>query len=594
VRKRILGAITGLLAVSAAAGVALGQNSGQAIDGRMERILAAAGPGERISAWVYLTDKPGLARQADALVSERSLERRRRVLPPSLVVDQTDLPVDERYVAAIVQTGALLRERSKWLNAVSLSATPAQLRALAALPCVRLIEPLLRGGRRRVFSNAETAPATPVAPAGPEVAARSTASRLSYGASLTQVTSVNAVPVHDAGNGAEGILIGVFDNGFRLPDHEAFAQMKIVATYDFVDRKVSVVPRDTSPGFGDHGVETLSTIGGYAPGTLIGPAYGASFILCRTENDSSETPAEEDKWIAAIEWADSIGVQVTSTSLGYLDYDSSYTSWTWHDMDGRTTPISRAATMAARKGIIVVNSAGNEGIGPNFPNQNTLIAPADADSVLAVGALTPSGSRASFSSVGPTTSVPPRIKPDVMAQGTSVVVAYAYEPSMYTTARGTSFSCPLAAGAAALILKAVPTATPMQIINTMKSTASRASTPDNAYGWGTVNTVAAINALGGIIIVPPTPLPAAIQLDQNYPNPFNPRTTIGITLPQAGDLRLAVYDILGRQVALLADGRYAEGPHVFEFDGSQLASGAYIYRLSAGGMQFTKRMMLVR
>lgn len=589
-RKRVLAVITGLLAVSAAAGVALGQNSRQAIDGRLERILASAEPGERISAWVYFADKPGLARPADPLVSERSLERRRRVLPPSMVVDQTDLPVDERYVSAIVETGALLRERSKWLNAVSLSATPAQMRALAALPFVRLIEPLLRAGRSRMFPDAGTAPA---AQAGPQVAARSTASRLSYGASLAQVTSVNAVPVHDAGNGAEGILIGVFDNGFRLPGHKAFAQMNVVATYDFVDHKVSVVPRNTSGGFGEHGVETLSTIGGYAPGSLIGPAYGASYILLRTENDSSETPFEEDKWIAGIEWADSIGVQVTSTSLGYLTYDAPFTSWTWQDMNGRTTPISRAAAMAVRKGILVVNSAGNNGIGPNFPNQNTLNAPADADSVLTVGALTPSGSRASFSSVGPTTSNPPLIKPDVMAQGSSVVVASPYDTSGYTSSQGTSFSCPLAAGAAALILKAVPTATPMQIVNAMRSTASRASTPDNAYGWGAVNTVAAINALGGSLVIP-TPLPAAIQLDQNYPNPFNPKTRIGITLSESADIRLTVYDLLGRQVAMLAEGRYPLGPHTFEFDGSRLASGAYVYRLSAGGTQFTKRMMLIR
>jgi subtilisin family serine protease len=588
-----LAVITGLLAVSAAAGVALGQNSRQAIDGRLERVLASAEPGERISAWVYFADKPGLARPADPLVSERSLERRRRVLPPSMVVDQTDLPVDERYVSAIVETGALLRERSKWLNAVSLSATSAQIRALAALPFVRAIEPLLRAGRSRVFPDAGTAPASPAAQAGPLVAARSAASRLSYGASLAQVTSVNAVPVHDAGNGAEGILIGVFDNGFRLPGHKAFAQMNVVATYDFVDHKVSVVPRNTSGGFGEHGVETLSTIGGYAPGSLIGPAYGASYILLRTENDSSETPFEEDKWIAGIEWADSIGVQVTSTSLGYLTYDAPFTSWTWQDMNGRTTPISRAAAMAVRKGILVVNSAGNNGIGPNFPNQNTLNAPADADSVLTVGALTPSGSRASFSSVGPTTSNPPLIKPDVMAQGSSVVVASPYDTSGYTSSQGTSFSCPLAAGAAALILKAVPTATPMQIVNAMRSTASRASTPDNAYGWGAVNTVAAINALGGSLVIP-TPLPAAIQLDQNYPNPFNPKTRIGITLSESADIRLTVYDLLGRQVAMLAEGRYPQGPHTFEFDGSRLASGAYVYRLSAGGRPFAKRMMLIR
>ena len=155
---------------------------------------------------------------------------------------------------------------------------------------------------------------------------------------------------------------------------------------------------------------------------MIGPAYGASYILARTENDSSETPAEEDKWVRAIEWADSLGVQVTSTSLGYLDYNPGYTSWTWENMDGRTTVITRAAAMAVRKGILVVNSAGNEGFNPTH---NTLVAPADADSVVAAGAVGPDGKRASFSSIGPITSVPPHIKPDVMAQGTNVFVASA-------------------------------------------------------------------------------------------------------------------------------------------------------------------------
>jgi len=566
----------------------------QTIDGRLARELATKAPDGLVKAWVFFDAKPGLSKLAspEALVSERSLERRRKVLPASQVVDRSDLPVDERYIDAVAKTGASIRERSRWLNAVSISATPAQLREVAALPHVVRVEPVLLGGGRRI-------PVAPDSDGANDVLRKETGTKLSYGSSLTQINSINAVPVHDSGNYAQGILIGVFDNGFRLLTHEAFAQMHIVATYDFVDHKVSVVPLNTTPGFGDHGVMTLSTIGGYKAGSLVGPAFGASYILCRTENDSSETPFEEDKWIAAIEWADSIGVQVTSTSLGYLTYDAPFKSWTWQDMDGRTTPITRAAAMAVRKGIIVVNSAGNEGSGPNFPHQNTLNAPADADSVLTVGALNPSGIRASFSSVGPSTSTPAHIKPDVMAQGTNIVAANPYDPQAYyapsSGLQGTSFSCPLAAGAAALVLKAVPTATVMQIVGAMKSTASRAQNPGpaNDYGWGTVNTAAAIAALGGTITLPP-PVPPTFALDQNYPNPFNGISDIEFRISDASDVTLKVFDLLGREVATLVNERKGPGIYTARFDAGGLASGTYLYRLKAGSLSQTRGMTLIR
>jgi subtilisin family serine protease len=166
---------------------------------------------------------------------------------------------------------------------------------------------------------------------------------------------------------------------------------------------------------------------------------------------------------------------VTSTSLGYLIYDFPYTSWTWQDMNGNTTVITRAADAAVARGIVVVNSAGNSGSSAH----NTLGVPADGDSVLTVSAVTSSGTRSSFSSVGPTTSTPPRIKPDVMAQGSSVVVASSTNTTVYTTSSGTSFSCPLAAGVAALVVQARPSATAIQVMNAMRNTASRSSTPDN-------------------------------------------------------------------------------------------------------------------
>jgi hypothetical protein len=416
------------------------------------------------------------------------------------------------------------------------------------------------------------------------------------------VNQIKVPPLHDAGNSAQGVLVGVFDDGFRLPDHEAFATMNVLATYDFVDNKVSVVPINSdSNSLGDHGVNTLSTIGGYKPGVLIGPAYGATYILARTEDTRSETPLEEDNWVAAIEWADSIGVQVTSTSLGYLDYDSAYPSWTWLDMNGRTTVVTQAAAMAVRKGILVVNSAGNDG---SNSSHNTLNAPADGDSVVAAGAVDPAGNRAPFSSVGPSTANPPRIKPDVMAQGVSVLTASAFTTTGYGLSQGTSFACPLAAGVAALLVKANPTAPPMRIIEAMKLTASNAAAPDNLIGWGILNASAALHYLNPTDTGVVDPQPVLYTLSQNYPNPFNPGTSITYVLPQAAFVTLTVYDLLGRAVRVLVDGQQPGGRRWAEWDGKDsrgmpAASGAYIYRLTAAGADgaqtvLTNRMMLIR
>jgi len=233
-------------------------------------------------------------------------------------------------------------------------------------------------------------------------------------------------------------------------------------------------------------------LAGYAPGKLIGPAYAAGYLLARTENDASETPLEEDNWVAAIEWADSLGVDVVSSSLGYLDYDPPIPSWTWQDMDGNTTLITRAADMAVARGIVVVNGAGNNGFDPTH---NTLLAPADGDSVITVGGVLPDSVRYVSSSCGPTTDNPPRIKPDIMTMGGLDYIALATGTSQYTFSAGTSFACPLAAGVVALLLQARPSATPMQIREALRATASNSSSPNNQYGWGIVNAVAALQHL---------------------------------------------------------------------------------------------------
>lgn len=480
------------------------------INPRLAGTLTTLPPDEAVMAWVYFRDKgthEALSRTVpQTVVSDRSLQRRAKVRPADALVDHTDLPVEQSYVAQVAARVTRVRQQSKWLNGVSVSGTPAQIRSLADLPCVLSIGPLTRARRSPVETELAPDALPPPAPEG--------TTSFNYGSSFSQVNQINVPAVHDRNNYGQGVVIGVFDNGFRLLNHQVFDTLRprIIATYDFVDHKTDVAPNNPDAGFGAHGVNTLSTIGGFRSGQLIGPAFGASYILARTENDSSETPFEEDNWVAAIEWADSIGVDVTSTSLGYLDYDAPYTSWTWEDMDGNTTAITRAADMAAGRGILVVNSAGNEGLNVSH---NTLGAPADGDSVFTIGAVTSTGTRSSFSSVGPTTSIPPRIKPDVMAQGSTVRVASATNPTAYGTSQGTSFSCPLAAGVAALMVHARPTDPPMEIIGVLRATASRATTPDNQYGWGILNVLAALSPSGVSLVAPAdalTELDTTLQL----------------------------------------------------------------------------------
>jgi serine protease AprX len=571
---------------------------------RLQSALRYSGAGDQVGIWVQFADKGAAELRKAAIprdvVSERALLRRLTVLPAERVVDYADLPVDEGYIRIVAEHVAAIRQRSRWFNAVSAIATPAQIEQLATTPFVSEIDLIVRYRRDRTVEQPRKA--APGEIRSPLLKTESP-DALDYGNSLAQVSLLNIPAVHNTGNAAEGIIIGVFDNGFRLPNHQAFDSLKIIGTRDFVDHKTSVVPNNPSPAFGSHGINTLSTIGGFKPGSLIGPAYKAKFILARTENDSSETPIEEDNWAAAIEWAESLGVQVTSTSVGFLDYDTPYTSWTWQDMNGRTTKITRAAAEAVRKGVIVVNSAGNNGIAAD-PSRNTLNAPADADSVLAVGAVTPSGVRAYFSSVGPTTSIPPHIKPDVMATGTSVWVADATTPAGYTLMDGTSLSCPLCAGVAALVLKAHPTATAMKIVEALKMTASRASTPDNLYGWGIINAAKAINYLAPPDTGGPPNVPSAFQLEQNFPNPFNPKTVITYNLPEPSSVTLRIYDILGREVKELVNATQARGPYLPSWDGSNneggpASSGVYFYRLEALGISgtratFTKKMMLLK
>ncbi len=438
---------------------------------------------EQVKVWIYFTDKGASLDKyysnPELVVSKRSLQRRAKVMEGKSLIDFRDLPVNGAYVQTLKNNGVKIHHRSRWFNAISGYADKSVIEKIASLPFVKGIDLV-----RKFKTKDKTL--RPTKSGIPKSSPKGTHS-FDYGPSYVQDEQINVPAVHDLGFYGQGVVICLMDAGFNNLEHEVFQSMNIIAAYDFVNNDDNV-DDEGDMGEGSHGTMTLSTIGGFKPGNLIGPAFGATYILAKTENTDSETPAEEDNWIAAAEWADSIGVDVTSTSLGYLGMDPPYEGYTWQDMDGNTATITIGADLAVKRGIVVVNSAGNEG---DNDQHNTLGAPADGDSVIAVGAVNDDGSRTYFSSVGPT--VDGRIKPDIMAMGSSVYVASPYSPTDYTSSSGTSFSCPLSAGVAALVLCANPGLTPMQVRDALRNTASRANNPDNKYGWGIIDALAAIN-----------------------------------------------------------------------------------------------------
>lgn len=274
----------------------------------------------------------------------------------------------------------------------------------------------------------------------------------------------------------------MLDTGFRK-SHQAFRNARLLAEWDFVNGDGDVQQDLSDPNdYSDaHGTGTWSVLGGFSPGQLFGPAYGADFLLAKTETTSFERPIEEDYWVAGIEWAESLGAEVISSSLGYTDW------YTFADMDGRTAVTTRAADRAVSLGVVVVNAAGNERDEP----WGHIIAPADGFGVVAVGAVNAGGRIAPFSSPGPTFDG--RTKPEVCALGVDDWMAAngADGSDTYGRASGTSFATPLVAGAVALILEAHRDWTPRRVRSALLGTAERNLRPDNNYGWGIIDATSA-------------------------------------------------------------------------------------------------------
>lgn len=428
----------------------------------------------QIPAWswyyrVYFRDKglniPGNYSAAD-LFSARAVERRLKV--GIQVPDIRDIPVSAEYLSEISSRGFNLHCKSRWMNtALFKTESLADISQLLDLPFVSDVKivkkPLTKSiSSSKLLVSAESAENFPYD---------------------RPISMVNGFTLQNSGFDGKGVLIAVLDAGFiNANSISSLAHLRnrkgIVATYDFVKKNAFVYD------FHNHGTAVLSVLAGKINNELAGTAPGADYLLLKTEDVLSEFPCEEDFWAAGAEFADSAGADIISSSLGYFNFDDPALNYKFSDLDGNTAFITRVADIAASKGILVVNSAGNE----RMNSWKHIICPADGDSVIAVGAVDGNNYISTFSSAGPTFDR--RIKPDNCAMGVNVPLQT--DINSVTRASGTSFSCPVLSGMAACLIQAVPGSVSSDIIEALRISADRYTTPDSLYGYGIPDMVAAL------------------------------------------------------------------------------------------------------
>lgn len=424
-------------------------------------------PGGRCMMYrLYLRDKdlqhtPFSVNRPEQFLSARSIERRKR---QGLPVDVTDLPIAPAYLDSVSRTGIEIVGQSKWNNTLlvkihkekelnklnSLSFITKKLKVFSSPDSITERK---RSSFRKELNSWESVP-------------------IHYGAAAEQLKSLGGQRIHERGFYGNGMMIAVFDGGFMNVDRiPALHGVKLAGLKDFVVPKSNNIFEEM-----EHGTMVLSTMAANAPNLYVGVAPEAQYVLVRCEDERTESLVEEDYWASAAEYADSLGVDVINSSLGYHDFDDVKTNHLYWEQDGETALISHTASMCADKGIICVNSAGNDGMGVwkkiNFP--------ADAKNILTVGSINEQGKNAAFSAVGPTADG--RIKPDVMAYGSPTSVITGRGSIIHDN--GTSFSSPLIAGMTACLWQALPHKTAKQIIKLVKMAGNNQQHPDNIYGYG--------------------------------------------------------------------------------------------------------------
>ena len=523
--------------------------------------------------WVQFTDKndsPYSIDNPEAYLSARALQRRANL---GIAIDEYDIPVNPQYLQAVADCGVQLLNPSKWLNGVSVYTTDAStIDAVNALPFVSAVRSCPNNPEAQEMKERWLADEM-------KPVASSRATYGYYGGAEDQVKQIKANVLHELGYDGTGMVIAILDGGFiGFEGHSCFDNMReegrFLGTRDFVFGSTSVYSQST------HGTSCLSTMAAYDPNNKVGTAPKASYYLIHTEDGATENIIEEYNWVSGAEYADSLGVDLCTTSLGYNGFDMDEWYHSFDHFDGHTAPMTIGAEIAASRGIICLNAAGNNGSGTC-----TLGIPGDAEHILTIGAVNNMGTRASFSSVGPTYDG--RIKPDVMAMGEGTYVASAFPDwGNYYNGNGTSFATPVLAGAVACLRQARPYTSVQVFCDAIRACSDRTSNPDNDYGYGVPDLSLALEMLS--VEEPMGNTPAHVI--SVFPNPSNGEVHVELNAGHKADL--TVYDITGRQ--LFAYSFNGLNHTTLENFLNTLGSGVYFINAVSEARNETLKLVLTR
>lgn len=503
-------------------------------------------------AWIYFSDKEDVEASINNPISILTQEAIDRKVMHSVDIDVRDVPVTESYIQEVkTSPGITYWAKSKWMNCVYVQGSVNDLEALLDLPYVVAIE---YADKDLNFPNPQ-----PLENKFDIKVASQERIEYNYGAAANQIEMISGDFLHLQDYTGQGMIVAVMDSGFpNFVNNPGFAHIvdngKLLGTFDFFSRTSDVT------GTGSHGIVTTSDIGGYLENQFAGTAPEASFYLFRTEYGPSENPREEAWWVEALERADSLGVDVVNTSLGYQAYDNADYDHSYEDLDGVTTFAARGANLAYEKGMVLVTSGGNQG-----NSFGTVATPADAIGLLAVGAVNNLGNYVSFSSRGPT--VDGRIKPDVMAKGLSAAVISS--SGVVDFSNGTSFSSPIVAGAVTCLWQAFPETTNAQLMQVVRESAHLYNNPTDEMGYGIPNFEAAYNALSLLSNE------SNIRQSQAVLSPNPVKDSFQVYLPANIDYaRLEVYNILGEFIDSMYVTATTSSIQVLDW-----AKGAYVIKM---------------
>ena len=537
--------------------------------------------GDNFRVWIYFHDKPG---SVNAVISERAIERRKKNKAYASS-SWYDREVYSEYISTIKSLGLEIKNTSRWLNAVSVETDINKLKNVLECEFVKKIKPVYRYKKNKNISYENK---------GNAVKKNSNNRELDYGNSQTQIEQINAHIGHQRGFFGQNVRILFLDTGYFL-EHAAFDSLNVIAEYDFINNDsitYNEVNQDNSQQI-NHGTAMLSIIAGYLPGSLIGPAYKSEYLLAKTEDVSSESQVEEDNYVAALEWGEALGADISSSSLGYLDW------YSYCDMDGNTAVTTKSVDIASSLGMLCVTSAGNwGGAMPNqdpcqIPLEHYISAPADADSVISVGAVYGTGEIVYFSSRGP--SYDGRIKPEVCAMGAGVIgVQVGSQNNITTIYTGTSASCPLVSGAAAIIMSAKPDWTAMQVRQAMLSTASNHIAPDTVLGYGVINIADALDFEFSTNSLSHTNVVNNFHISKAYPNPFNPMVFLNLDVDLNMYLKVEILNLNGKTLSVLFNDNVGISQISLQWDGSNFSSGIYFVRVTAKNRHYFQKITLLK